>query len=471
LLRTHNHFVSLKGEQIMKKTSSKLLVLSLTGLIAASCGDSVVKDLSKNEVVGTNITLGAVATREEVKVGEIYFVATNGLRVRSGDTGSSAVLGLLAQNDEVRIINKSGLNDKFVQIEVVKTSSELRTAEKLFVSFEFLTALRDRDFKYMMVQNIATEKVRVYEKICDDLSCAHKMILETSMVAGEPGDPSEETWLGSYRITGWRKFHQDGKANYPSWYDPSYPAVPPAGRGFTSWMMKKYMPEIDGKKGEMRGAFGWYTAMVGPNHNAQWTHGTVGWGADKDRFIQKTKRLLPNLVTSPRSHGCSRVDNETIAYLRQILPVGTPHIKIYAKEALLDRSRTGYTKEKKPWRYIMTKNGVRTDGQKADREEVLASNISRSEILEEGTYMINQFPEVVPFTPGEEMRRLGSKIGDKGNVYKVDSSNMFGVFYVDAGVVSGYNHPQGLQVGGYEDEIVPDFINLDRMNIRKSVEQ
>lgn len=441
--------------------------LKLLTMLAVLAGASACIS-QKNGSEASAVTIsGALVTRSEVNVNQVYYVNTNGLNVRASDE-NGRILGRLNRNDTVRVIGSSdALKNDYVEVEIVETKSEIEVSQKYFVSLKFLDKekLSYKEFKgkYFVIQNVATEKLRVYERVCADNSCPHKMIMETNMVVGEQNKGREEmTWLGSFRVIGWTKFYEDGKSHYPRWYDPSYPEVPKPGKGFASWLRNKYMPEIDGEKpGVMRGAFGWYTALVGPNAFAQWTHGTVGWGEDKDKFILNAKKFFPNLVTAPRSHGCSRVDNEAISFLRENLPIGTPIIKIYALEDSFDKSLSRYTDVKGRFDYILTKDRTLSPG----RSTVLKAGVTPDQIIEEGSYFFDQYPEIVEFTPGEDLGRFERKLGNKGNIYGVETSNMFGVFYVDLGLVSGYQHPQGLEVGGYDDELVPDFMNLDVLNL------
>lgn len=441
-----------------------LKLLTMLAVLASTTACMSEKQESLTDVSSTS---AALATRSEISVGQTYYVNTNGLNVRASDD-NGRVLGLLARNDAVKVIASSdALKNDYVEVEIVETASEIATAEKYFVSFKYLESekfsYKKFTGKYFVIQNVATEKLRVYERVCVDNTCPNKMIMETNMVVGEQNKGREEmTWLGSFRITGWSKFHEDGKGLYPRWFDPSYPEIPEPGKGFTSWFKNKHMPEVNGEKpGVMRGAFGWYTALVGPNAFAQWTHGTVGWGADKDKFILNAKKFVPNLVTAPRSHGCSRTDNEAIGFLREHLPIGTPIIKIYAIEDIADKSLSNYTTQKGRFDYILTKDKNLSPG----RETVLKTLVNSADVIEEGTYFFDQTPDVQEYTPGEDLRRFERKIGNKGNIYGVDSTNMFGVFYIDLGLVSGYQHPQGLDVGGYEDELVPDFMNLDQLDL------
>jgi hypothetical protein len=425
-----------------------------------------------------------------------FFVNLNGLRVRSTPDDAGKVMGILDLNDKVRIVGTDLINNKFIEVKVVKTEANLLPADKYFVVMEFL-ALKAQDFKtftgkYFVVVNIATEKLRVYERQCMDNSCPHKMIMETDVVAGEDKDhPIAEkgkgrSILGSYRVTGWAKFYQDTEGHYPAWYNASYPMPPQIGNNsWRDWFKDRYMPiGPDGKPvGKMRGAFGWYTAFVEPNAFGQWTHGTLGWGEDKDKYIKKTKGVLINVVSDPRSSGCTRNNNEAIAFLRQLVETGTPIVKIYAREMLRDPSLSAYQGQaQREWRYIMTKNA----GQRADRSEVMkALNVTDADvdnywsafryggaamidpasklnqILEVGTYEVDNEPTVVEFKERKKILGKWRGKGQDGNVYGLKNEEMSsGVFYVDAGFLNGYNHPRAiLEVGGFMDEVTPPWMN------------
>lgn len=464
---------------------TKNIILLVLVFLVAACGGKTENEKytntgnSDNELM-LSFTIGSL---EEVVTDKVYWISTNGLRVRSSDQIINNGLGILNRNDKVKVISTGPFNLNYVQIEVIKTDSKITTAERYFVSFKYLEEKKVdyKDFKgdLFVVQNIATERLRVYKRVCADNSCPHKMIFESELAVGEDKDDKVRTWLGSYRLTHWIKFYQDGAAHYPSWWlsdnanvndrslrkNKMTPLPPKQGKGFTAWMKKKVMPIVDGKKyGDIRGAFGWYTAFIFPNSGAQWTHGTVGWGKDKKKYINYTKKFLANVIANPRSSGCSRTDNESIAYLRHLLPVGTPFIKIYAKEALLDPKLKGYSKyTTRKWDYILTTPGVRKNGPKADRTYVLEKGIPQEKWIEEGSYDVDQFPNVVKYTPGEDMGRLARKIGSKGNVYGVESDKMRGIFYIDAGFVSGYTAPQHKSIikGGFSSEEVGPWMNMD----------
>jgi hypothetical protein len=429
----------------------------------------------------------------------VFFVSLNGLRVRSTPEDTGKTMGLLSLNEKVRIVSPELLNGKYVQVEIIKTVNAMQPSEKYYVVREYLAEkivdYKEFTGKYFVVLNVATETLRIYERQCLDNSCPSKMIMETEVVVGEDQDlPKEEkgkgrSILGSYRVTGWAKFYQDPAAHYPAWYREGYPDLPEVGAGFNKWLKNKYMPlNAAGKTdGKMRGAFGWYAAFVAPNPYGQWTHGTIGWGEDHDDYVKKTKKLITNIISNPRSSGCTRNNNEAIAFIRQLVETGTPIVKVYAREALLDPSLSAYPEAEKSWQYILTK----TAGEKSDRAEVLKSlKVTDAEvdafwaakrnggqlildpksplqkILEVGTYTLDTQPTVIDYTPGEKLGKIERSVGRKGNVYGVKSKDMStGVFYVDAGYLAGYTHPKAiLDSSGFEDEVTPPWMNFDLLH-------
>lgn len=313
--------------------------------------------------------------------------------------------------------------------------------------------------------------------------------METEVVVGEDKDnPSDKgkgrSILGSYRVTGWAKFYEDQDRHYPAWYKEGYPMPPALGNNdWRDWFKNKYMPPgVDGEKdGKMRGAFGWYAAFAAPHAYGQWTHGTVGWGVNKDEYIKKTKKFMINVVTNPRSSGCTRNNNEAIAFLRQLTETGTPIIKIYAREALLNPNYRG---EPRQWQYVLTKRS----GQRADRSEVAkALGVTDEEItkywkakmaggtamydpksllrliLEVGTYTVDTQPTAYPFTPRKKIFGKWRATGRTGNVYGLRQEEMSpGVYYVDAGFLKGYRHPYvKMDVSGFMDEETPPWMSAN----------
>lgn len=429
------------------------------------------------------------------QVGDQVYVTANGLRVRSTPQDAGKVMGLLNLNDIVRIVSDVQ-NEKFVEIEIVKSNVKLLDADKYYVVAEYLSE-RPQDYKefkgkYFVVVNIASETLRLYERKCMDNSCPNKMVMETEVVVGEDKDhPIDEkgkgrSILGSYRVTGWAKFYEDSEGHYPAWYKDGYPMPPAIGdNDWRDWFKNKYMPAgVDGEKdGAMRGAFGWYAAFVAPNPYGQWTHGTLGWGEDKDKYIKKTKKFMINVVSNPRSSGCTRNNNEAIAFLRQIVETGAPMIKIYAKEALMDPSLRNYTQPAPKWNYIMTK----TSGLRAERAEVLKTlgltdadvnqywktvrgggtmiidpKSKLNQILEVGTYDVDNQPSVIPFTERKKILGKWRATGRNGNVYGLKNEEMSsGVFYVDSGFLNGYHHPRAVvEVSGFMDEETPPWMDM-----------
>ncbi len=430
----------------------------------------------------------------------VYYINSNSVRVRSATDGTAKILGELSLNDRVKIINPGTIyNGKFVEVSIVLTYDPIVKSEKYFISTEYLSPkiIDYKEFtgKYFVVVNVATETLRLYERVCADNSCPSKMVMETEVVVGEDIDHKKEekgkgrSILGSYRVTGWTKFYQDPEGHYPSWYRDGYPATPAADSNWSAWFSKDVMPlDKDGKpEGKMRGAFGWYTAFVEPEPYGQWTHGTLGWGMDKDKFIKRVKKPLINVVSDPRSSGCTRNNNEAIAFLRKMIDTGTPIIKIYAKEQMLDPTLANYPAQPVQWNYVLTKNRNHA----VDRAEVMKNlNVNDhdldayweairgggeaildpknplSQVIEVGTYDVDNHPDIIEYTPGEKLSKLERKIGRKGNVYGIKDKEMHGVFYVDAGVLDGYAHPDSvLESSGFADETTPPWMMLS--NIKK----
>ena len=399
---------------------------------------------------------------EPLPGGLIFYVYSVRLNVRSSpEISPNNLMGALELNDQVRVLDEVQGTD-FVQIQILRTNAKMAYSEMYFVSKKYLipqqntTPEAEANQRYFVIQNVATERLRVYERKCVDDQCEHQMVVEASIAVGEKTRSRDRmTVLGSFNIVKWTKFYQDAAGLYPSWYDPNYPKVPKPHASVLAWTNPRVLPY---KGAKVRGAFGWYTAFVGPNPRSQWTHGTLGWGADKTKYVDATRSALANFFSDPRSHGCTRTDNEAIAYLRQLLPPGTPLLKIYAKEALADASLSRYQRAEESWDYILTKQGVRVDGERADRSEVIANGTPNSEWLEEGTYKVDVHPDTKSFSPGSK----GAKKGENGNVYGLQDSDMKGVYYIDTGKLEGYEHPRSLEVGGYGRNSFPSFVILDQ---------
>ncbi len=472
----------------MKKYTAFALPIMMLSLLSSPTAYS-------QSVIPEDVT-GTITKEVQPTTAKNYYVSLNGLRVRATPDDAGKTLGLLSLNEKVRIVNPETVyNNKYVQIEIVRTVNKITPADKYYAAVEFLSEkyvdYREFSGKHFVVVNVATETLRVYERNCMADVCSNKMLMETEVVAGEDRDHKKEdkgkgrSILGSYRVTGWSKFYQDAEGHYPSWYKDGYPAVPEVDTGFKEWFEKKYMPVMpDGKKqGSMRGAFGWYAAFVAPEAYGQWTHGTIGWGADKDKFIKKTKKLITNIFTNPRSSGCTRNNNEAIAFIRQLVEIGAPIVKIYAKEALMDQTLSQYPQETRNWNYVLTKKAA----EKSDRAEVVKSlGISDmdldyfwqakatggalildpksplNQVLEVGTYTMDTRPDVIEYTPGERLSKLERAVGRKGNVYGVMSTDMSdGVYYVDTGMLENYQHPRAiLEIGGFPEEVSPSWMTV-----------
>lgn len=462
---------------IRRQRSTFFSVIVSTALLSACANNSAPLSLEEQASPNTGFELleeqVGFMPAEKIKAGARAFVSSEQVRLRSAANEEDNIVGYVFINDEVEIIDPQLIGPNgYVVVRVIKSQSESTPlGTNVYLSSRFLnespkaidpaaTNLNSaataapaptlsgtatppvNSGRLFVITNIATEKLRVYQRCLPSEKCVNRLIFEGGVVNGQDED-GNRTNAGYYRISTWHKFYET-IGRYPAWYKPGYPDVPAPGNR-SAWFDSAYMPN---GQGDMRGAFGWYTAHVGPNPAGQWTHGTGGWGEDgtdfitfKDSFLGFFAKLFNVHV---RSHGCTRIDNEAIAYLRTLLPVNTPLIKVYAQEDYRDGNRTLYSDRPARWNYIMTKRGnQKQDGnhQVADREIVLASRTPQSEWIEQGTYEVDQYPDA-----------------SSEDIYGLGSSSMQGTFYVDDGTLVGYRHPSGIGVGGFAGLIAPEYV-------------
>ncbi len=409
---------------------------------------------------------GAVSSSKMgLKVNAQAFVIADKLNLRSHATlTAESIIGSLSRNDQVQILSLLDAKSPLVKIKVLKSNSaKVSSSSELYVSAEFLSSspaasvTSSDKSKYIVIQNVATERTRIYERCTSAPGCANRLVMETEMVVGRDTKKGNYlTRVGRYKITEWVKFYQDNADNYPSWYDPNYPATPKPGSSGSAWMSKKNMP--DGK-GNMRGAFGWYAGLIAPNADYQWIHGTIGWGSDGTKFIEMTRNTLLNMFANPRSAGCTRLENRAVAYTRDLIPVGTEIVRVYAREGFRDGTRARYQNQIQPktWEYILTKEGVRKSGAAtSEKNAVLARGVTPDLILEQGSYSVDQYPNAVPL---KEDAGWQSRVkGKSGNTYDVKDDAFRGYYLVDDGTFIDYEHPEGVEVGGYEGPAIPEAL-------------
>lgn len=322
--------------------------------------------------------------------------------------------------------------------------------------------------KYFIVQNIATEKMRVYERCTTSVSCAHRLVFQTDMVAGKiSGDKSMWTRVGTFKVEKWVKFYEDKAKLYPSWYDGNYPETPGPGNSFSAWLEKQSMPN---GPGEMRGAFGWYAAMVTPNASGQWMHGTIGWGSDEDKFILQTRSFMANVFADPRSRGCTRIENRAVAFAQSFLPAGTDLFRVYAQEGMADEQMQNYENQRNPVRfdYILTRDQVRRDNpnsisRPAVEARLASGQIQSSDILEEGSFLASQYPV------GQGLTSKRASSGRSGDTYSLGESAFAGVFLIDEGRFVNYDHPSAMPRGGVSGSqaVLPEYAKSRSENFTK----
>ena len=276
------------------------LIGSALALVLGACGQSEWREVQAPNTgdVAVETVVGDIRPGD-AEVGDTAYVAPDRLRTRTTpDENPELTTEVLERNEPVRIVDPAPVGpDQVVRVEFNDNSAPVpprvaqtpapkaaqvpkKTPAKVkqaYVPLKYLkktpvaiTAEQSNADRYIMIQNIATEKLRVYE-VATSPGAPHRLIFETDMIAGE-NDPAKtrRTSLGSYKIEKWIKFYQDSQGLFPSWYDAKLASVPMPGAGLEAWTQKYLMPNpSDKSKGLVRGAFGWYTAKIGPNADAQ----------------------------------------------------------------------------------------------------------------------------------------------------------------------------------------------------------
>lgn len=257
--------------------------------------------------------------------------------------------------------------------------------------------------KYVII-NLATYQLRVYQLNSPD--GPGELIFTAPVVIGRD-KAGERTLLGNFQITKWQQFYQD----YQKKYDPWINQPPPPGSHRKVW----------GKTG----AFGWYTAKLFPSPEGQWLHGTVGWGSEADRFISP--------VTSPsgaklriKSHGCIRLSNQAISWLKENVPVGSWVFRVYAKEQVIKAS---------PDKILEFSHKLKYQGK----------------IIEENSWKFRVKTEAISVVEKEQYQQGNLNT----NPYEIPVGNL-GILIVDQGQLLNYSPPKQLPKASVQT--LPKFV-------------
>jgi hypothetical protein len=397
------------------------------------------------------------------------FVVPDRLRGRDNPEQSAEEAPcVLESNDKIRLVSTSLTparedEEGLVLVEVIETQQEACQRRRVFVPIRYLahqpiakSGTQLAADRYFMIQNLATEKVRIYVR-AERRGEAHRLVLEADMIAGE-NDPARtrRSAVGSYRIESWHKFYEDTQSLFTPWYEPGAPALPLPGASLAEWTKSDYLPIRDGRRtGILRGAFGWYTAKISPNAFAQWTHGTLGWGQDGDRFIKISRDELTNHYSDPRSFGCTRLENAAIALTQDLMPVGARIIKIYAREDVGDAELKRYAGQAptSQWDWVLSRDGFRSSNPASSALSAQTlGGVKEEDVLERGRYVMDTRPDSVPISQGH------AGIDQTGNLYEIPAQDFRGVFLVDEGRLVNYAHPRDLRRGGHNDQMLPSFL-------------
>lgn len=490
-----------------KVTTRRLCSAVLSMLIASSPMASTAQEVSSMETIASADAAAVSLSKSELVVGGRYFISADSLNVRSSNSTSAAnIVGKLSINDQVEIYDLLNEATPLVQIKIIKSATvKADAAAEFYVSKDYLSQkeMLTAASKYFVIQNIATEKTRVYERCTTTPNCPHKLVMETEMVVGRPEEGTKtdphafKTWMGHAKISEWVKFYQDGLGHYPHWYRAGQdmrtipgPITDGASKLLSS---RKWMVDDAQGNSTIYGAFGWYAAKVTPaddinGMNYQWIHGTMGWGKDGAAAIELTRGFFMNMFSNPGSAGCTRLENRAVAYLRSILTPGTDIYRVYARESTRElETTTGIFKKKttplpryasnyeRPmtWNYILLTNGAQqSGGLSADAKTIIEKAIpviAGQNLIEKGTYDVDQYPNAAGLN-----YNTSPASGKSGDRYKIDSgwekdaakTKFKGYFLVDEGRFIDYKHPDKqatkgiIRVSGLPDfrDSVPEFL-------------
>jgi hypothetical protein len=464
-------FSMLTTRKHLARTLSTLMTGVLAASVLAACSPHSSNVADSNPVntgaMESETEYGSLSNEQAVR-GKVVYVASENLRLRtSPQVSDSNIAGTVNMNDELQLLDSNRIGDQeFIAVRVLKSATPGLQGKTLYTSVKYLSTTTTQAFKggsssgrkeHFVVVNVATEMIRLYERCRAPEACKNKMLMEFHGTVGNNSN-GKRSDVGVYKATSWTKFYEV-KGEYAGWYRPGYPQLPGVGSR-SGWLSKSASPP--GYSGP-RGAFGWYTVFVGPNNDGQWMHGTTGWGADKSNLVRFQDSFLGGIVdifAALGSHGCTRLSNEAVAYMRSNFAVGETLIKIYAKETLKDPTLQGYpsAKELGHFPYILTTKGYgQNNGQHevASRDVVLADGTPQSEWLEQGTFDYDQTPSAM-----------------SGDHYKL--GNLQGVLNVDEGTLSAdYRAPRDskLHFGGYpgEESAIPAFARSETVSAQQRV--
>src|SRR5690606_35999740 len=98
------------------------------------------------------------------------------------------------------------------------------------------------------------------------------------------------------------------------------------------------------------------------------------------------------------SDGSTRVENQAIALMREILPAGTKVIKVYAREVYSEPEHIAQSKGRThTWDWILTTEDANfIGGASAGKLGVLEREVPREMVLDKGRFRFNSTPVATP---------------------------------------------------------------------------
>lgn len=320
---------------------------------------------------------------------------------------------------------------------------------------------------YIVVQNVATNTLRVY-KPGPTAQSANEMIFETPMHLGElEPKKTRAAVLGNFRIERWRKFAQPADGSSDVWSRVATRA-PEAGATAASRLTA---PEVgpgaepedwlgisqSGRPG-LIGLEGWYSADLVPRFShsnqidsfSQRLHGTIGWGKDWERFVimpSSRWQKVHQTANLDRHRGSTRVSNPAIALLQTLLLPGTRIIRVYAAEKLSANYQPLPNGEGvQPFEYLLTSDQEeQTDPHSSLTPYQRLRAVQSEWIIEKGLYLADVRPDPRGLTTEVGVSRPRTVAFQGADIYGIGTKNLIGYFEVDTGKLIGYQHPKVLK--------------------------
>lgn len=122
----------------------------------------------------------SVLTKSNIEINKNYYVTSDSVNARTTYSLTvKNVIGKLGFNDVVQVLDTVDNTLPLVRIRIIQSKTlKVSDDQTIYISKDFLSekSAQLKGTKYFVIQNIATEKTRVYERCTESIDCAHKMV-------------------------------------------------------------------------------------------------------------------------------------------------------------------------------------------------------------------------------------------------------------------------------------------------------